>query len=115
MESGLYRFVQSAISISVLIPTLYMFCHFGSQVTHRFEDVADAIYQLEWYRLPLDSQKHLPMMLAMAQKKIYLRAFGRNIHCSRGVFAKVNQFSSPKIKRPMICHGNFPYIYRSWI
>lgn len=46
-----------------------MFCYFGTEVTQRFEDVADAVYQLEWYHLPLDIHKNLPLILALTHKK----------------------------------------------
>lgn len=67
---------------------LYIFCHFGDQVTQRFEMIGDNVYQLAWYMLPLDVQKQLPMVIALAQKRVYVRGFA-DTRSTREVFLKV--------------------------
>lgn len=65
-----------------------MFCHFCGNVTDRFENVSDAIYNLQWYDLPLEMQKDLQIMMAVAQKRIYIRGYG-DTRSTHSVFKKV--------------------------
>lgn len=53
-----------------------MFCHFGGNLTKRFEDVGNAVYELNWYDLPVDMQKDLLKVIMISQKPIYMRGFG---------------------------------------
>lgn len=64
-------------------------CDFGQKVRNGFDEVADMLYQLDWHELPLEMQKNMPMVLAVAQKNIYIGRFGSNITYSRPVFKKV--------------------------
>lgn len=57
-------------------------------MTQRFDEVADELYKLAWYKLPLDEQKNLPMMIALSQKSVYLRGFA-SAQCTHEVFMKV--------------------------
>lgn len=66
----------------------YLFCHFGGNITEKFEDIGDFVYQLEWYRLPLDIQQDLETMIAISQKKIYMRGYG-DTRTTHSVFKKV--------------------------
>lgn len=68
--------------------SLYLYCHFGDQVTQRFEDIGDAVYQIDWYALPLDMQKNLPMVIALTQKRVFVRGFA-DTRSTREVFKKV--------------------------
>lgn len=66
----------------------YLFCYFGGNITHQFEDIGNAIYQLDWYKLPLDMQKDLQIVIALAQKRIYMRGYG-DTRTTHSVFKKV--------------------------
>ena len=66
----------------------YLFCHFGGNITQQFEEIGDAAYQLEWYRLPLDLQKDIGIVITLAQKPIYMRGYG-NTRSTYSVFKKV--------------------------
>lgn len=70
------------------VPALYGICNFGDQVTQRFEDVGDAIYQLTWYELPPDLRKYIPTMISIAQKGVYVHGYG-DIRTTRQIFKKV--------------------------
>lgn len=75
--------------LMLMLPTtLYLFCHFGDRVTQDFEAIADEIYHLYWYMLPLDIRKRLPIGIAMAQKRVYVRGFA-DTRSTREVFMKV--------------------------
>lgn len=68
---------------------LYLFCIFGDNITHRFLDVSDDMYGIAWHLLPLKMRKQLPMMIALSQKEIYVRGFGR-ANCTRELFMQVS-------------------------
>lgn len=72
----------------ITILWLYLFCHYGNHLTEHFSRFGEAIYQLDWYMLPLDRQKNLPRALALADKPIYLEGFG-GVECIRQLFTKV--------------------------
>lgn len=57
-------------------------------MTLRFESFGNSMYQLDWYMLPLDIQKDLPAVIAMAQKNVFIRGFA-GTHCSREIFKEV--------------------------
>lgn len=86
---NLVELSHMTLPCSIIIPSLYLFCHFGNLVTQRFEDVGSQISQLAWYKLPLRSQKDYILILALTQKKVYINGFG-NARCTREVFMKVN-------------------------
>lgn len=73
---------------SIALFWLYLFCHFGDQTTERFGNIVDHFYQIEWYKLPLNEQKYLPLAIAVTQAGVYLRCFG-SISCTHDTFKKV--------------------------
>lgn len=75
------------LAFATLIP-FFLFCHFGGNVTTRFQDIGNVIYQLEWYNLPLDMQKDLLPFIALSQKRIYMRGYG-DTRSTQSVFKKV--------------------------
>lgn len=77
----------SILVIFSLFP-FFLFCHFGGQITQQFEEIGDAVYQLEWYRLPLDMKNVLQVVIALAQKRIYMRGYG-DTRTTHSVFKKV--------------------------
>lgn len=86
--------LQIGISFVSLLPTLFLFCYIGDRVTQRFENIGDAVYQLEWYTLPLDMQRSLAIVIALAQRRIYVRGFA-NVRSTREMFKKVSgQFTN---------------------
>lgn len=88
LQEGNIQISQQIISIVVVLCPLYFFCHIGNTVTQRFEDVGNTVYKLSWHLLPPQVQRDLPMVIAIAQKDVFIRGFA-NIHCTREVFKKV--------------------------
>lgn len=80
--------MQQFISMVTLLSGLYLFCHFGHEITQYFENIADTIYQLAWYVLPLDMQKDILLIVAFAQRRIFIRGHAGS-HCNRETFMKV--------------------------
>lgn len=80
---------------------LYIFCDFGTQVTQRFEDIANDVYNLQWYLLSLDMQMNLLTMITLGQKNVYIRGSG-GIRCTRDTFKQVyREFRTMQFE--MIC------------
>lgn len=67
---------------------LYAFCEIGETITNRFEALGDKVYQLNWYTLPLSMQKDLVRVIAISQKRVFVRGY-LDIQSSRQVFKKV--------------------------
>lgn len=68
---------------------LYLFCHFGSHVTERFEHIGTELYQVNWHLLPLRIQRKFPIIISMAQQNVYLQATD-GTKCTRETFKKVS-------------------------
>lgn len=79
---------QVLLPITLPLSTLYILCHYGNHLTHRFEDVGTAFWELDWYKLPLHLQKDFPFVIAGAQKKVFLRGFAGTV-CTREVYKQV--------------------------
>lgn len=73
---------------TITVLWLYFFCYFGSHLTQQFFSFSEATYQLDWYMLPLDLQKHLPTALSLTQKRIFLQGYG-GIGCTLEIFLMV--------------------------
>lgn len=80
--------VRIVVLVLVSMIPFFLFCHFGGNITSRFEDIGDAIYQLEWYELPLDMQRDLKLIIVLSQKRIFMRGYG-DIRTTHSVFNKV--------------------------
>lgn len=75
-------------SIIALYFAIFLFCYFGDDVTYRFGNVGDSIYQLKWYNYSLELQQCLPMMISISRKPVYLKGFA-SIQCTCEMFKKV--------------------------
>lgn len=67
---------------------LYLICHIGESITDRLQGIGEEIYQINWYLLPIQTQKMLPFSLIIAEKADYLKTFG-SIACTLEMFQKV--------------------------
>lgn len=65
-----------------------MFCFFGDEVTNRFIEISDSIYDLNWYMLPIRERRLMSVMMLVTQKPVYLEGIA-NIQCTRENFKKV--------------------------
>lgn len=60
----------------------------GDDVTISFRTVHDSLWECTWYEMPLSSQKIFPMILAAAQKPVYIEGY-LNTQCTRESVKKV--------------------------
>lgn len=65
-------------------------CEFGQRMSDEYEGVEDALIRLDWYQLPTDNQRLLPIMFMYCQEPLILLFFGC-LSVSRWQFKKVNQ------------------------
>lgn len=102
LQDGNSNILQPLIDMFWTLLPPYFFCHIGNNVTQRFEDVGTRIYDLSWYMLPASMRKKLPLVIAVAQKNIFIRGFG-NIHFTHEVFRKVMvKFKQKKFMRMLM-------------
>lgn len=87
MENMLELF-RMIYTLSTYTFWLFLFCYFGNQVTTRFTDIGETIYQCDWYSYPMEMLNEMPLVISIMQKPIYLRAFG-SLQCTREIFQKV--------------------------
>lgn len=90
---------QSIIALSAVITWLYSFCHLGDNVMYQFECICESIYGISWQLMPLELQINMPIIIAVAQKPIYIQDF-LTIQCTKEFFKKVCR-SQNKMVMPM--------------
>ncbi|XP_031638771.1 odorant receptor 82a-like [Contarinia nasturtii] len=58
------------------ISTLFLFCYFGKLASYSYEKMISCLYEdINWTELPNGQQKHLILMIAMAQKPVFYHGF----------------------------------------
>lgn len=63
-------------------------CFFGDEVTSGFNEINNSIYLSSWNECPLKLQKHLPTIMIIAQKPVYIYGY-MNTRCTLEVLQKV--------------------------
>lgn len=69
--------------------TVFITCEIGQRINDAFGELAYAIVQFDWYLLPMEIKRMLPVIIAIAHKPFSLKCFGCII-CTREVFIKVS-------------------------
>lgn len=67
---------------------VFFSCEIGQRFTNAYDEVDDAINQLDWYLLPMKVQRVLPVIMMKSQKEWSIECFG-SIACNRETFKKV--------------------------
>lgn len=68
---------------------IFICCECGERVSNAFEEINDAIDELDWYLYPIEVQKILPTIIMHAQMPVIFKCFG-NIACTRAFFKTVS-------------------------
>lgn len=63
-------------------------CEYGHRVTESYQEISDCLYECPWYEMPLKVKKCFPIMMAVAQRPIYIYGC-LNIRCIRVTYRKV--------------------------
>lgn len=66
---------------------MFIFCNYGGYVNHGLEELSDKLYCCDWYCLPYDIRRMLPILMIATQKQV-VRGSG-DIPCSREAFSEV--------------------------
>lgn len=90
-KSGdLFDLIQVFLFASTVISWLYCFCHFGNNVTQRFEEISDELYNMAWYEMSMKMRKSWPFIIQIGQQRVFIRGVAK-AHCNREIFMQVNQ------------------------
>lgn len=88
----LANFIQMVSPTVVTVVCLFLLCHFGSYLSEHFDHFGNAVYQLNWYMLPLKQKRLLPTFLALINKPTPLEGYG-GTQCTCQSFTQVSLFS----------------------
>lgn len=83
------------VCLSVVLIYLIVLCLFGYEVTIRFAEIDDSIYECGWTELPLNVQRLLQTMMAISQNPVFIEGYF-NDQCTREYLTKVN-FLEPNL------------------
>lgn len=72
--------------------TTFLYCLIGSWTTEQFLLFGDRSYESEWYKMPIDLQKIVQLMIIDAQQPLVFNGFGI-IDLSLMTFIKVHNTS----------------------
>lgn len=88
-----FGILQTSVICFYLLVAMYIPCHFGNEVTFEFDGIWKSVYEVSWYEFPLETAKHFPFILEIAEKTVNMKGFG-NIVCIRDLFKKVCYFQT---------------------
>lgn len=80
--------VQNLVTSIFTFEAIALYCEFGERVTNRFDDIDNAITDLDWHFMSHKIQKVLPIVLMATQEPVIVIGFG-NISFTRETFKKV--------------------------
>lgn len=61
----------------------------GQRFSNTFEKIDDKINEFDWYLLPMEVQRILPIIMINTQRPTFITCFGSST-CSRDTFKKVD-------------------------
>lgn len=70
------------------IVTVFIICELCQRMADGFVKIEITIEQFHWYLFPIEIQRMLPVIIAVAQQPVTLECFG-SIACTRDVFKDV--------------------------
>lgn len=70
----------------------FLVCEIGHRLNNTFDEINFKIDQLDWYLLPIELKRMLPMIIGNAQQRESLKCFG-SITCNRVVLKNVGKIS----------------------
>lgn len=91
-ENSLAGLSASIVEASYAASFLFVACEVGYQVSHLFIELSDVAFQWNWYQLPKEIKRMLPIIFIVIQKPVPIECF-RTISCDRENFKMVSQAS----------------------
>lgn len=77
------------IQIAYTFGVLFIACELGQRTTLALNDCCDVINQFDWYLLPADIQRLLPIIINCAQQAVDIKCYG-SVACNRETFRYVS-------------------------
>lgn len=72
-----FDIVMVITTFSVGLVNLLIYCYLGKSATESHGKMSDCIYyNIKWYKLSIELQKHFILMIKNMQKPIYYHGFG---------------------------------------
>lgn len=68
---------------------LFIFSEIFERVSSGFEELNDALNELDWYHLPFKLRRMLPMIMTITQQPVEFECYG-SISCNRETFKDVS-------------------------
>lgn len=79
------------IQIVYAFGVLFTACELGQRTTLALNECADVINQFDWYLLPAEIQRLLPIIINCAQQSVDIKCYG-SVSCNRETFKYVSSF-----------------------
>lgn len=57
------------------LAVLFILCYLGKIATDSFSNIPDEVYEVNWYKLPVELQKYFILMIANMQQPQYYHGF----------------------------------------
>ena len=73
----------------IAFATVFIACEIGQRMSDAFDGIHFTIDQFEWYLFPIEIQRMLLTIIAVAQQPVPLECFGSTT-CTRVVFKNVS-------------------------
>lgn len=67
---------------------VFIACELGQRGSDAFNEIGEVFVEIDWYLMPDEIQRRLPIIMIYLQDSIEIRFFG-SISCSRAQFQKV--------------------------
>lgn len=88
--------------------TTFVYCYIGSLTTEIFFLYGDISYESDWYKLPIEQQKLLQLIIADAQRPQIFHGFGI-IESNLTTFIKVDRYSVSLESNHANCFPGIPF------
>lgn len=62
--------------IATAFANLFVYCYFGMLATKSYMDMSDSMYESNWYKLPIQLQTYIILMIENMQRPLYYHGFG---------------------------------------
>lgn len=73
----------------------FLCCEFAQMVTKQFDEFDNELCQCDWYLLPMEIQRMLPIFMSCTQQPAIFHGYGQ-IEGSRDTFKTVNEQIFPQ-------------------
>lgn len=75
MEHPSVDIFYTLITIGTNLSNLLLYCYYGKQTTDYYAAYADCLFESQWYKLPVDLQKVMLMVIGNAQRPLFYHGF----------------------------------------